>query len=119
MGREPDKEPIVTAKEVKERRPIKEPRMTDEEKREQVAKQCEAVSHTASALAQICRDYAVMFRDGGMDNLIEQVGKRTALQMETLGDMLNGTDAADESDDWMEPVFREAQRLWPVDANRI
>ena len=85
-----------------------------DEKREQVAKQCEAVAHMATALARVNADYSKMFRDGHMDTLIEQVGKRTAHLMEVLGDVFNGMDAVDGDEDaWMDPVFKEAQRLWP------
>jgi hypothetical protein len=36
--------------------------------------------------------------------------------METLGDILNGMNAVDEKEDaWLDPIFREAQRLWPDD----
>ena len=84
------------------------------DKRKQVALQCKAVSHMAKAIAEIYSDYEAMFeRDGGMRGLEDQVGKRTAAWMETLGDMLNGIDAAMPEDDWMAPVFEEAQRLWP------
>lgn len=84
------------------------------EKREQVAKQCEAVAHMATALAKLNADYAELFRHGAMDSLTEIVGRRTAYLMETLGDILNGMDAVDpEQDAWLDPVFAEAQRLWP------
>ena len=87
--------------------------MTDEEKRKQVAAQCRAVSHMANSLAQIYSDYDEMFERGCMDSLIDQVGKRTAAWMETLGDMLNSIDAVTKEDEWMTPVFEEANRLWP------
>lgn len=85
------------------------------DKQKQVSEQCRAVSHLATALAQIHSDYAKMLADGKPnDGFVEQVGKRTAALMETLGEILNGMDAADETDDWMIPIFREAQRLWPA-----
>lgn len=85
----------------------------NDEKRKQVATQCRAVSHMAKALAQINDDYEKLFEEGSADHLIDQVGNRTAHQMETLGNILNGMDAADEQDKWMDAVFKEAQRLWP------
>lgn len=85
------------------------------EKREQVAKQCEAVAHMATALAKVNTDYASMFRGGCMDNLTEIVGRRTAHLMEVLGNILNNMDAVDAKEyEWMNPVFKEAQRLWPT-----
>lgn len=84
-----------------------------EDKREQVAAQCKAVAHLARALLEIHEDYERMLR-AGIEVPIDIVGERTASFMETLGDMLNGMDATDEDDVWMEPVFAEAQRLWPT-----
>lgn len=81
--------------------------------REQVGAQCNAVNHLATAIAQLYGDYAKIFHDGSAERLLEQVGKRTAAFMETLGDMLNATDSYSEDDDWLEPVFKEAQRRWP------
>ena len=89
--------------------------MAIDEKREQIAKQCDAVTHMATELARVNADYAVILRAGQMDHLIELVGCRTASLMETLGDILNDMDALDGDEDaWMEPVFAEAQRLWPT-----
>jgi len=84
--------------------------MSDDQK--QVALQCKAVAHLATAIAQIHTDYEKMFGDGKMSGLADQVGKRTAAWMETLGEMLNSIDAAEEEDEWLEPIFREAQRRW-------
>ena len=92
--------------------------MTSEAKRKQVAEQCKAVAHMATALAQVHTDYANSVVPISGDEHVEQVGKRTAAFMETLGDMLNGMDAVDSSDDWMKPVFAGAHRLWPVKSLR-
>jgi len=86
----------------------------DEEKQMQVAKQCEAVAHLATALAQVSTDYAKMFKACPVGHLVEQVGQRTAHQMEVLGDILNGMDAITDKDKWLDPIFAEAQRLWPA-----
>lgn len=79
-------------------------------KREQVVAQCTAVAYLAESLARVHRDYArFIYHD-----LIDQVGKRTAAFMETLGDMLNGMDALDPKEDgFLDPIFEEAHRLWP------
>ena len=88
--------------------------MTDErpELREQVAKQCEAVAHMATALASVNSEYAKMLR-AGAPLPMKIVGRRTAHLMEVLGDIMNGMDIVDEEDDWIEPVIAEAQRLCP------
>lgn len=85
-----------------------------DKKRAQVAKQCEAVAYMATALASVNTDFAKMFRAGHMDDLIEQVGPRTAHLMEVLGDILNGMDAVDKKDKWLDPVFEQAHRFWPT-----
>ena len=85
----------------------------DDEKQMQVAKQCEAVAHLATALAQVSTDYANIFKACPVGHLVEQVGQRTAHQMEVLGDILNGMDAITNDDKWLDPIFAEAQRLWP------
>lgn len=88
--------------------------MSDNERREQVIRQCEAVAHMAKAVAGVYGDYVTMFRDGHAGTLIDLVGERTAHLMEALGDILNGMDAVDETEDaWLDPVFIEARRLWP------
>lgn len=86
--------------------------MTDE-RREQIAKQCDAVAHMATILAGICRLYAASWREGEMEGLEDIVGARTTYQMDVLGNMLNSMDAIDETDAWMEPIFAAAHRLWP------
>ncbi len=92
--------------------------ITSEEKREQVAKQCEVVAHLARALAQVHIDYVSMFGNARFDVLIEIIGKRTAYLMETLGDALNNMDAVDaDADGWTFPIFETAQRLWPQARN--
>lgn len=87
------------------------------EKRKQVALQCRAVAHMAQALAKVYADKERMFLSDtkGPDDIIDIVGKWSASHMEDLGNILNGIDAADSDEDaWMEPVFLEAQRLYPA-----
>lgn len=92
--------------------------MDDDAKRAQVAAQCKVVAHLATALAEMHEDYAAMFQGGRAGSAIDMVGERTAKLMETLGDILNGMDAASEEDEWTHPIFAEAQRLWPNASHR-
>lgn len=85
----------------------------DDEKRKQVALQCKAVAHMARALAEVYDHRAMRLESDWVKGDGELIGRWSANAMEILGEMLNGMDAVDESDDWMKPVFREAQRLWP------
>lgn len=83
------------------------------ENRKQVAEQCRAVAHMARAIAGVHDDYKQMFEAGGLDSIMEIVGQRSAYLLEMLGDTLNGMDAVTEDDDWIGPVIRRAQELWP------
>lgn len=87
----------------------------DDEVRTQIALQCKAVAHLATALAQVSADYAKMFEENvpAMADIADRVGQRSAKHMEILGDILNGMDAVDEEDDWLTPVFEKAHKLWP------
>ena len=82
--------------------------------RAQVLAQCRVVAHLALNLADLYVDYAKLFEQpSSADDLIDQVGERTASFMEKLGDMLNATDAVSEDDAWVNPIFEAAHRLWP------
>ena len=89
--------------------------MTLDEKREQVAKQFDAVVHMARALIEVSEAYSKMLhaKEPGMDTLLDQIGDRSAGHMEILGDILNGMDACDDADEWLTPVFETAHKLWP------
>lgn len=87
--------------------------MTDEEKRKQVADQCKVVAHLATVLTEINSTNEAMIREGSLARILDIIGRRTAYQMEQLGDMLNAMDAAEEEDEWMDPIFEKAHQLWP------
>jgi hypothetical protein len=85
-----------------------------QEKRQQVADQCRVVAHMANVIASVHSDYARLFQDGaGMEGLEDQVGERTAVLMNTLGDILNGIDAVDEADAWVNPVMARSREVFP------
>jgi hypothetical protein len=88
--------------------------MSETEKtRAQIIEQCRAVCHMATALSHVYSDYQTILLSPNSDSIMDMVGNRTASIMETLGDILNGMDAVTEEDDWLKPVFEEAQRRWP------
>lgn len=92
---------------------IKEYPVTDA-LRKQVAAQCRVIVHLAEAIAQVHRDLAAMNESSGpWDDVLNLRGRFTASRMESLGDILNGMDAATEDDEWTKPIFEEAHRLWP------
>jgi hypothetical protein len=64
-------------------------------------------------LADVHDDYATLLLHGGLSQIAESVGQRTAHLMEQLGEVLDGMDAASDEDDWTAPIFTEAQRRWP------
>lgn len=84
-----------------------------DEKQKQVADQCRAVAHMATAIANIYTDYARLFADGHMDRLEDQVGERTAALMNTLGDILIGGDAVTDDDEWVNPIMERAKIMFP------
>lgn len=88
------------------------------DKHQQVADQCRVVAHLANALAQVHIDKGKMIEAGvySKHGLLDFIGKSTAHLMEVLGDILNGMDAVDESEDsWVDPIFEEAHRMFPSD----
>lgn len=87
--------------------------MTEAEKTEQIARQCEAVAHQAMALANVHRDFARLIRAGAAPRAHDSIGRRSAALMEYLGDTLNGMDAVTDADEWMQPIFAAAQKLYP------
>lgn len=82
--------------------------MSIEAKRAQVADQCKVVVHLANALAEVHRDSESGVRAGGLDTILDVIGRRTASIMEDIGDILNGMDAASEEDEWTYPIFEKA-----------
>lgn len=92
-----------------------------DEKRKQVADQCRVVAHLARALATVNEDYAETYAQGpsGMDELLDGVGNRTARHMNLLGDILNGMDAVTEEDEWTDPIFHEARRMFPQPKSKV
>ena len=92
--------------------------VTTADKRAQVTKQLKAVAHLATLLAEVSSQLARLYhnRDCKVDELVEMVGDRTAHQMEVLGDMLNAMDAVSEEDEWLDPIYEAAHRLWPQGA---
>lgn len=86
--------------------------------RKQVALQCRSVAHMARALAGVQEDKGRLFEAGHLDTLLHFVGEQTAEQMEILGDILNGMDAVSDEDDWLTPVFEEAQRRFPTNSTQ-
>ena len=85
-----------------------------EKTKEQVIAQSRVVAHLAKQLMIAHEETAQVYESGEMSAvLIDIVGNRTAAAMEALGDILNGMDAVDEVEGWVDPVFEAAQELWP------
>jgi hypothetical protein len=82
-------------------------------KQAQVADQCRCVAGLCRAIAAVHQDYATLFNEGRMEDVADQIGNRTAALMEELGNILNGMDAVDGADEWMDPIFAEAHRMFP------
>ena len=86
-------------------------------RREQVVGQCDVVAHMALELFELHVVNAALLNRGHQDELIDTIGRSTAYLMEILSDILNGIEAiSDEDKTWIDPIFAEAQRLWPVES---
>lgn len=85
----------------------------DKAKQEQVIAQLRVVRHLSNRLAEISDDYMKIMASENSADILDIVGNRSACQMEVLGDMLNGMDAADENADRFYPIFDKAQEMWP------
>lgn len=85
-----------------------------DEKRAQLLEQCRVIAHLADALRGIHEDCIVIVKAGSMDEMLDRLGGRTASFMEQLGDMMNAMDAADEDDEWVNPIFERARELFPL-----
>lgn len=90
--------------------------MNDISKTDQVAKQCRAVVSLATAISELHSDLEKVVVSGSASLILDQIGNRTAALMETLGNVLNETDAVSEDDDALDDVFAAAQKMFPATA---
>ena len=84
--------------------------ITDAELSEQTAQQYKAVIHMAKSLL-IVHEQTLPLIPAQSRGIMELQFFRSAEIMEMLGDTLNGMDAVDEEDAWMDPVF-EVRNEW-------
>lgn len=90
-----------------------------DEKREQVAKQCEVVAHLGGVLAEIGRVNAGLVREGRFDNILDIVGNWTAHLMDEIANVLNDIDAVGEEDGKYSPVFEAAHKMFPQQPTHV
>jgi len=86
---------------------------TIEDERKQIAAQYRAVAFLARNLADVHDDLAPAIEHGSCDSIASIQGPRSAAIMEVLGDILNGMDAVDEEDRWLNPIFEAAHQRYP------
>lgn len=88
--------------------------MNEINKAEQVQRQYQAVARLARSLADVHEEIgpAIPHMNSGV---VELMGKRSACIMETLGDILNGMDAATEDDADMDSIFDAARQMFPAE----
>lgn len=86
----------------------------------QVRDQYIVVAHLADALKQLADDNVRLLAVAGPTSLglgiLELKGRETARIMETLGDILNGMDAVEPADSWVDAIFQVAQKMFPANA---
>jgi len=88
--------------------------ITVDEKRKQLSNQCRVIAYLANAISEVYRDKARIYAASSpADKLIDRDGSRSAGHMEVLGDILNSMDAVMGYDEWTDPIFESAQRIWP------
>lgn len=90
--------------------------MTDDEKRKQVIDQCRVVHHMATVLAKMYHpSHLPSYYSGDAGStLLDLAGLRTASMMESLGNILNGIDAVEDDDEWIDPIFDRAREMFPL-----
>lgn len=87
-----------------------------EEKRKQVIDQCRVVAHLANVLSTIHQQYAAIVVDNiKSEDLIDDIGRRTARMMEEFGEWINSMDAVEPKDEWVNRVFLKARDMYPVE----
>lgn len=85
----------------------------DEDLRRHVVAQLSAVAHMAAYTALIHRKLAQLWDSMPPGPVLHVAGEFSARRMDILGDLLNNMDVWCEDDDWLTPIFAEAQRRWP------
>lgn len=83
------------------------------DKRIQVQNQCRAVVHMAHQVANLCAD-DIQIAGHITEAILDIMGQRTARLMELLGNELNNMDAVSDDDKWMDGIFEEAHKMFPV-----
>lgn len=89
-----------------------EPNTETNPKRKQVAEQYRAVAHLANALATVHTEAASIIPTAP-DGVIDIMGNRRSRLMEVLGDILNGMDATEPGDEWLDPIYDSARTMFP------
>jgi len=79
---------------------------------QQIVDQCRAIAHIAVQIANIHAELATIYEKNIPENILMVVGKRTAGLMEQLGDIMNGMDAVDTDDAWLDPIFDRSQSMF-------
>jgi len=68
----------------------------------------------AKALAEIHEQVALTIHLHPDDVMLDFRGTRSRYLMEMLGDALNNMDAVADEDAWMNPVFEQARKMFPL-----
>ena len=73
--------------------------------------QCRAVVSLANSVAEVYAARAAIVEHD--NSLADLIGYASAAAMEWLGDELNAMGAAEEEDEWVDPILDAAQERWP------
>jgi hypothetical protein len=88
--------------------------VANEAERAQIADQYRAVAALCRNLGMVHEQLVTAIEQGACDDIATIQGPRSAAIMEVLGDILNGMDAVDEEDRWLDPIFEKAHQLYPT-----
>lgn len=91
---------------------MSEPEQISSGKRDQVAAQYRAVAHLAAQISTVHVQSSSIIPQAP-EGVIEIMGERSARLMEVLGDILNGMDATEPSDEWLDPIYEKAHAMFP------
>jgi hypothetical protein len=81
--------------------------------RTQVGAQASVIAHMAKQIAKVYEELCEIYASSSNESFLRMVGRDSADRMELLGNMMNNMDIVTDEDAWVDPIFEEANRLWP------
>ena len=86
--------------------------------RRQVCDQARVIAHMASQIAKVYGELIVAYASSNDLGFLNMIGRDTANRMETLGNIMNNMDIVEDVDGWVDPIFEESHKRWPIEVKR-